>query len=54
MSTKENEVNVDVLLNEMKHIPNAVKFDWHSDMPGSPDGAYPERMWTLTASGGEP
>jgi thiosulfate/3-mercaptopyruvate sulfurtransferase len=47
-----NEVDEEVLLYERGHIPNAVKLDWHSDVPGSPDGAHPERMWTLTAAGG--
>lgn len=46
------EANEDVLLYETGHIPNAVRLDWHSDVPGSPDRAHPERMWTLTAPGG--
>jgi thiosulfate/3-mercaptopyruvate sulfurtransferase len=42
----------DVLLYETGHIPNAVRLDWYSDVPGSPDGAHPERMRTLTAPRG--
>jgi 3-mercaptopyruvate sulfurtransferase SseA len=52
MSTEENESDEDVLLYETGHIPNVVKLDWHSDVPKSPGGAHPERMWTLTAPGG--
>jgi 3-mercaptopyruvate sulfurtransferase SseA len=48
------EANEDILLYGMGHISNAVKLDWHSNVPESPDGALPERMWTLNAPGGEP
>jgi 3-mercaptopyruvate sulfurtransferase SseA len=46
------EADEDVLLYETGYIPNAVKLDWHSNVLGSSDGAYPERMWTLSAPGG--
>jgi 3-mercaptopyruvate sulfurtransferase SseA len=46
------EADEDVLLYETGNIPKVVKLDWHSDVFGSPDGAHPERMWTLTTPGG--
>jgi thiosulfate/3-mercaptopyruvate sulfurtransferase len=46
------EANENILLYETGHIRNAVKLDWHSDVPASPDGAHPEGMWTLTTPGG--
>jgi hypothetical protein len=49
MSTEENEAGEDILPCETGHIPSAVKLDWHSDVPGSPDRAHPERMGTLTS-----
>jgi thiosulfate/3-mercaptopyruvate sulfurtransferase len=46
------EADEKVLLDETRHLPKAVKLDWHSDVPVSPDGAHPKWMWTLTAAGG--
>ncbi len=46
------EANENILLYETGSIRNAVKHDWHSDVPASPDRAHPERMWTLTTPGG--